>query len=36
MRLPTSCYRLQLSPEFTLDDARRAAAYLRDLGIGDM
>jgi (1->4)-alpha-D-glucan 1-alpha-D-glucosylmutase len=36
MRLPASCYRLQLSPEFTLDDARRAAPYLRDLGVGDM
>ena len=36
MRLPASCYRLQLSPEFTLDDARRAAPYLRDLGVGDL
>ena len=36
MRLPASCYRLQLSPEFTLDDARWAAPYLRDLGVGDM
>jgi len=36
MRLPTSCYRLQLSPEFTLEDARRAAPYLRDLGVGDV
>jgi (1->4)-alpha-D-glucan 1-alpha-D-glucosylmutase len=36
MRVPTSCYRLQLSPGFTLDDARRAAPYLRDLGVGDL
>ena len=36
MRLPASCYRLQLSPAFTFDDARRVAAYLRDLGVGDM
>ena len=36
MRLPTSCYRLQLSPAFTLDDARAAAPYLRSLGVGDM
>ena len=36
MRLPASCYRLQLSPEFTLDDARRAAPYLRHLGVGDL
>ena len=36
MRLPASCYRLQLSSEFTLDDARRAAPYLCDLGVGDM
>jgi (1->4)-alpha-D-glucan 1-alpha-D-glucosylmutase len=36
MRLPASCYRLQLSAAFTLDDARRAAAYLRGLGVGDL
>ena len=36
MRIPTSCYRLQLSPAFTLDDARRAAPYLRELGVGDL
>jgi (1->4)-alpha-D-glucan 1-alpha-D-glucosylmutase len=36
MRLPASCYRLQLSPAFTFDDARRVAPYLRDLGVGDM
>jgi (1->4)-alpha-D-glucan 1-alpha-D-glucosylmutase len=35
MRLPASCYRLQLSPAFTFDDARRVAPYLRDLGVGD-
>ena len=36
MRIPASCYRLQLSPDFTLDDARRAAPYLRALGVGDV
>jgi (1->4)-alpha-D-glucan 1-alpha-D-glucosylmutase len=36
MRLPASCYRLQLSPAFTFDDARRVAPYLRDLGVGDI
>jgi (1->4)-alpha-D-glucan 1-alpha-D-glucosylmutase len=36
MRLPTSCYRLQLSAAFTLDDARRAVPYLHDLGVGDV
>jgi (1->4)-alpha-D-glucan 1-alpha-D-glucosylmutase len=36
MRLPASCYRLQLSPAFTFDDARGAAPYLRDLGVGDV
>lgn len=36
MRLPSSCYRLQLSPAFTLDDARRVAPYLRSLGVGDV
>jgi (1->4)-alpha-D-glucan 1-alpha-D-glucosylmutase len=36
MRLPASCYRLQLSPAFTFDDARAVAPYLRDLGVGDM
>jgi (1->4)-alpha-D-glucan 1-alpha-D-glucosylmutase len=36
MRIPRSCYRLQLSPAFTLDDARRAAPYLRALGVGDL
>jgi (1->4)-alpha-D-glucan 1-alpha-D-glucosylmutase len=36
MRLPASCYRLQLSPAFTFDHARGVAPYLRDLGIGDM
>jgi len=36
MRLPASCYRLQLSPAFTFDDARRVAPYLRDLGVGDV
>jgi (1->4)-alpha-D-glucan 1-alpha-D-glucosylmutase len=36
MRIPASCYRLQLSPDFTLEDARRAVPYLRDLGVGDL
>jgi (1->4)-alpha-D-glucan 1-alpha-D-glucosylmutase len=36
MRIPASCYRLQLSPDFTLDDARRAAPYLHGLGVGDL
>jgi (1->4)-alpha-D-glucan 1-alpha-D-glucosylmutase len=36
MRIPSSCYRLQLSPDFTLEDARRAAPYLRELGVGDL
>ncbi len=36
MRIPTSCYRLQLSPAFTLEDARAAAPYLRSLGVGDV
>ncbi len=36
MRLPSSCYRLQLSPAFTLEDARRIAPYLRSLGVGDL
>jgi (1->4)-alpha-D-glucan 1-alpha-D-glucosylmutase len=36
MRIPSSCYRLQLSPGFTLDDARRTAPYLRELGVGDL
>jgi malto-oligosyltrehalose synthase len=36
MRIPSSCYRLQLSPDFTLGDARRAAPYLRALGVGDL
>jgi (1->4)-alpha-D-glucan 1-alpha-D-glucosylmutase len=36
MRLPASCYRLQLSPAFTLADARGVAPYLRSLGVGDL
>ncbi len=36
MRIPTSCYRLQLSPDFTLDAARGAARYLRGIGVGDL
>jgi maltooligosyltrehalose synthase len=36
MRIPASGYRLQLSPDFTFDAARRAAPYLRALGVGDL
>jgi (1->4)-alpha-D-glucan 1-alpha-D-glucosylmutase len=34
MTVPSSTYRLQLRPEFDLDDARDVVGYLRDLGIG--
>jgi (1->4)-alpha-D-glucan 1-alpha-D-glucosylmutase len=33
MTLPLSCYRLQLSADFRLDDARRALPYLDRLGV---
>ena len=33
MTLPLACYRLQLSADFTLDDARRALPYLDRLGV---
>ncbi|MBB4931559.1 (1-_4)-alpha-D-glucan 1-alpha-D-glucosylmutase [Lipingzhangella halophila] len=33
-RVPTSTYRLQLRPEFTLDDAAEVAGYLARLGVG--
>src|SRR5690625_4326520 len=33
-RVPTSTYRLQLRPEFTLDDAADIADYLVRLGVG--
>ncbi|MFL6159167.1 MAG: malto-oligosyltrehalose synthase [Marmoricola sp.] len=33
-RTPSSTYRLQLSADFTFDDARRLLPYLRDLGVG--
>ncbi|MBW1990150.1 MAG: malto-oligosyltrehalose synthase [Deltaproteobacteria bacterium] len=33
MRAPSSTYRLQLTPSFTLADARAVAAFLADLGI---
>jgi (1->4)-alpha-D-glucan 1-alpha-D-glucosylmutase len=36
MRVPSSTYRLQLSPGCTLEDARRLAPYLRSLGVGDV
>lgn len=32
-RVPTSTYRLQLTGDFTLDDARTVLPYLRDLGV---
>jgi (1->4)-alpha-D-glucan 1-alpha-D-glucosylmutase len=32
-RVPTSTYRLQLTGDFTLDDARAVLPYLRDLGV---
>ena len=32
-RIPSSTYRLQLHKDFTFDDAARAAAYLKSLGI---
>src|SRR5689334_1739991 len=33
-RTPTSTYRLQLSEDFTFDQARELLPYLADLGIG--
>jgi len=35
-RVPTSTYRLQFGPSFRFDNARRLAAYLRRLGVGDL
>jgi (1->4)-alpha-D-glucan 1-alpha-D-glucosylmutase len=35
-RLPLSTYRLQLSPSFTFEDARRLLDYLQLLGISDL
>ncbi|MFT0848492.1 malto-oligosyltrehalose synthase [Actinomycetaceae bacterium L2_0104] len=35
-RQPVSTYRLQLSPQFTFDDAIAVLPYLRDLGITDV
>lgn len=34
MTAPTSTYRLQIQPEFTLDDAADLVSYLNDLGVG--
>lgn len=34
MRYPSSTYRLQIRPGFTLDDAARLVPYLRRLGVG--
>lgn len=34
MRVPSSTYRLQITPEFTLRDAAAMVGYLRDLGVG--
>ncbi|MGM0574125.1 MAG: malto-oligosyltrehalose synthase [Myxococcota bacterium] len=36
MRIPASTYRLQLSPEFTLRDARDLLPYLEALGVTDV
>ncbi|MCW2752842.1 MAG: treY [Marmoricola sp.] len=33
-RTPSSTYRVQLSSDFTFDDARRLLPYYRDLGVG--
>lgn len=33
---PISTYRLQLSSEFTFEDARKHLGYWRDLGITDL
>ena len=36
MRIPASVFRLQLTPQFTLEHAARVAPHLRELGIGDL
>ncbi len=36
MRIPTSVFRLQLTPQFTLEHAARIAPHLRALGVGDL
>jgi (1->4)-alpha-D-glucan 1-alpha-D-glucosylmutase len=35
-RVPIATYRIQFNAQFTLQDARRIAAYLHDLGISDI
>jgi (1->4)-alpha-D-glucan 1-alpha-D-glucosylmutase len=35
-RVPIATYRIQFNAQFTLDDGRRIAAYLHDLGISDI
>ncbi len=35
-RIPLATYRLQFTPEFTLDDAASVVDYLSDLGVGDI
>ena len=35
-RIPTATYRLQFNRQFTFLDAKELAAYLHDLGIGDL
>ncbi len=36
MRIPTATYRLQFSPTFGFNDARRALSYLSELGVSDI
>jgi (1->4)-alpha-D-glucan 1-alpha-D-glucosylmutase len=35
-RIPVATYRLQFNAQFTLQDARKIVAYLRELGISDL
>jgi len=35
-RIPAATYRLQFTPEFTFQDARKIVAYLAELGISDV
>ncbi|MFN6567540.1 malto-oligosyltrehalose synthase [Dendronalium sp. ChiSLP03b] len=36
MRIPTTTYRIQFTPQFGFENARAIAAYLADLGISDL
>ncbi|QSJ14182.1 malto-oligosyltrehalose synthase [Nostoc sp. UHCC 0702] len=36
MRIPTTTYRIQFTPEFGFENAKAIAAYLADLGISDL